>query len=154
MISFFTLAVKTVPEGMNYTVERFGRFRKVLPPGLSFIVPIVDRIGYRIDMNERKLAFRFDDILTQDGENLNGKADVYVRISDPHKAAYGGRETDEALRLACEQNLKILAESRTHHDILSVDGNVGKELIKLMSAETTGLGLDIRAIDLHKLYTS
>jgi regulator of protease activity HflC (stomatin/prohibitin superfamily) len=52
------LASKSVPQGREFTVERFGRYTQILRPGLNLIIPIVDRIGSRMNMMERVMDMR------------------------------------------------------------------------------------------------
>jgi len=59
-------AVKAVPQGMEYTVELFGKYTKTLKPGLSFIIPFVESIGYKMNMRERVIDIPSQDVITKD----------------------------------------------------------------------------------------
>ena len=60
------MGVKTIPQGMEYTVERFGKYTRTLKPGLTLIVPFIDRIGYQMNMRERVIDIPSQDVITKD----------------------------------------------------------------------------------------
>src|SRR5262245_3304415 len=80
-------AVKVVPQGHQYTVEQFGRFTRVLNPGLSFIVPFVDRIGHKLNMMESVLDIPTQEVITKDNAMVSCDAVVFTQVVDPVPAA-------------------------------------------------------------------
>jgi regulator of protease activity HflC (stomatin/prohibitin superfamily) len=96
ILSLF-LGVRVVPQSEKYVVERFGRLRAVLGPGLNFIVPFLDRVAHRISILERQLPTASQDAITADNVLLQVKTSVFYRIIEPEKTVYRIRDIDAAI---------------------------------------------------------
>src|SRR5512144_3184196 len=75
--------VKVVPQGWNYTVERFGRYTRTLRPGLTLIIPFIDRIGRKLNMMEQVVEVPSQEVITGDGLHGSGRASVAARRDQP-----------------------------------------------------------------------
>src|SRR5258705_13163624 len=80
--------VKVVPQGREWTVERFGRFTRVLKPGLNLIVPMVDRIGRKLSMMEEVLEIPSQDVITRDNAMVTAEAIALFQVVDSPKASH------------------------------------------------------------------
>src|SRR6202049_91325 len=85
---FVGMAVKSVPQGNEWTVERFGRYIRTLEPGLALIIPIVDRVGARMNMMETVLDVPSQSVITRDNAVVTVDAIVFYQVLDAAKAAY------------------------------------------------------------------
>ncbi|KGJ04370.1 hypothetical protein IT41_10745 [Paracoccus halophilus] len=99
VVIFFavTSAVRIVPQSEKYVVERFGRLRSVLGPGINFIMPFLDRVAHRISVLERQLPTASQDAITADNVLVQVETSVFYRIIEPEKTVYRIRDVDAAI---------------------------------------------------------
>jgi len=90
-------SVYVVPQSEQYVVERFGRLRAVLSPGINFIVPLIDRVAHRISILERQLPNAKQDAITKDNVLVSVETSVFYRITEPAKTVYRIRDVDAAI---------------------------------------------------------
>ncbi len=91
------LGVRIVPQSEKHVVERFGRLRAVLGPGINFIVPFLDRIAHKISVLERQLPNAHQDAITSDNVLVKVETSVFYRITEPEKTVYRIRDVDAAI---------------------------------------------------------
>ena len=91
------LAVRIVPQSEKHVVERFGRLRAVLGPGINFVVPFVDRVAHKISILERQLPTAEQDAITSDNVLVQVETSVFYRITEPEKTVYRIRDVDAAI---------------------------------------------------------
>ena len=91
------MAVRIVPQSEKYVVERFGRLRAVLGPGINFIFPFIDRVRHRISILERQLPTSSQDAITADNVLVQVETSVFYRILEPEKTVYRIRDVDAAI---------------------------------------------------------
>ena len=92
-----TRAVRIVPQSEKYVVERFGRLRAVLGPGINFIVPFLDKVAHKISVLERQLPSTRQDAITADNVVVQVETSVFYRITEPEKTVYRIRDVDAAI---------------------------------------------------------
>ncbi len=91
------LGVRIVPQSEKFVVERFGRLKSVLGPGINFIVPFLDRVAHKISILERQLPPMSQDAITSDNVLLQVESSVFYRIIEPEKTVYRIRDVDGAI---------------------------------------------------------
>lgn len=91
------LGVRIVPQSEQHVVERFGRLRSVLGPGINFIVPFLDRVGHKVSILERQLPTASQDAITSDNVLVKVETSVFYRILQPEKTVYRIRDVDGAI---------------------------------------------------------
>ena len=90
-------AVKIVPQSEQHVVERFGRLRSVLGPGINMIVPFIDKVAHKISILERQLPTASQDAITRDNVLVQVDTSVFYRITEPEKTVYRIRDVDSAI---------------------------------------------------------
>ena len=91
------LGVRIVPQAEKHVVERFGRLRSVLGPGINFLVPFLDRIAHKVSVLERQLPTAHQDAITTDNVLVKVETSVFYRITSPEKTVYRIRDVDAAI---------------------------------------------------------
>ncbi|MFV2034983.1 MAG: SPFH domain-containing protein, partial [Halocynthiibacter sp.] len=91
------LGVRIVPQSEKFVVERFGRLRSVLGPGINFIIPFLDRVRHKISVLERQLPSASQDAITSDNVLVQVETSVFYRIIAPEKTVYRIRDVDSAI---------------------------------------------------------
>jgi len=103
-------AIKAVPQGMEYTVEQFGRYTKTLKPGLSFIIPFFEKVGYKMNMRERVIDIPSQDVITKDNYEVNNLDNAIKNLCLTNvRTVVGSMDLDETLSKRDEINAKLLA---------------------------------------------
>lgn len=99
VVIFFAIssAVRIVPQSQKFVVERFGRLRSVLGPGINFTVPFLDRVAHKISVLERQLPTNRQDAITADNVLVQVETSVFYRITEPEKTVYRIRDIDPAI---------------------------------------------------------
>ena len=91
------LGVRIVPQSQKFVVERFGRLRSVLSPGLNLIVPFLDRVAHRVSILERQLPPASQDAITADNVLVQVESSVFYRILEPERTVYRIKDVDGAI---------------------------------------------------------
>ena len=108
VIVVFTKTVKTVEQGEEWVIERLGKFKCVLLPGLRFVVPFIDKVAYKVPTKDLILNVEKQEVITKDNAVIGIDAIAYVKVTDPAKAVYGVQDFFEAIRLLIMTTLRSI----------------------------------------------
>lgn len=149
-ILIFTM-VKSVPQGWNWTVERFGRYTRTLEPGLRFLVPLMDRVGARINMMETVLDIEEQEVITKDNAMVVADAIAFYQVVDASKAAYEVRNLEQALKNISQTNIRSVLGSMDLDEALSNRDAINHRLLAVIDAASTPWGVKVTRVEIRDL---
>jgi regulator of protease activity HflC (stomatin/prohibitin superfamily) len=146
--------VKIVPQGQQWTVERFGRYTTTLMPGLSIIVPFIDRVGHRMSMMESVLDVPSQTVISRDNAAVTADGVVFFRIIDASKAAYQVNNLTYAVVNLTITNLRSVLGSMELDHMLSNREEINERLLAAVDQATAPWGIKVNRIEIRDLSMS
>jgi regulator of protease activity HflC (stomatin/prohibitin superfamily) len=143
--------VKSVPQGENWTVERFGRYTRTMEPGLHFLLPLVDRVGSRINMMETVLDIEEQEVITRDNAMLLADAVAFYQVIEASKAAYEVRNLEQALRNISQTNIRSVLGSMDLDESLSNRDAINQRLLQVIDDASTPWGVKVTRVEIRDL---
>ncbi len=142
---------KSVPQGSVWTVERFGAYTRSLQPGLNFLVPFIDRIGRRINVQEQVLDIPEQTVITGDNATVAADGVIYYRVLEPEKAAYQVQDLRQALTTLAMTNIRAVVGEMPLDAALASRERINTQLLTILDGATEPWGVKTSRVEIRKI---
>jgi regulator of protease activity HflC (stomatin/prohibitin superfamily) len=143
--------VKTVPQGYQWTVERFGRYVRTLQPGLSLIVPFIDRVGHKVNVMEQMLDVPSQEVITKDNAKVTVDGVLFFQVLDAARSSYEITRLDTSLMNLAMTNIRTVMGSMDLDALLSNRDTINESLLRVVDQAASPWGVKVNRIEIKDI---
>jgi regulator of protease activity HflC (stomatin/prohibitin superfamily) len=144
-------AIKTVPQGYRYTVERFGRYTRTLDPGLNLLTPFIERIGVRMNVMEQVLSIPTQEVITRDNASVSADAVSFYQVLNPAQAAYQISNLENAIQNLTMTNIRSVMGSMDLDELLSNREVINERLLRVVDEAVGPWGIKVTRVEIKDI---
>ncbi len=146
--------VRVVEQGMEWVVERLGKYQKTLEPGLHIIIPYIDRVAYKVVTKDIILDIEQQEVITRDNAVILTNALAFIKVTDTVKAVYGVTDFSEAIRQLVQTTLRSIVGEMELDSALSSRDQIKARLKESIADEAIDWGLTVKSVEIQDIKPS
>ncbi len=143
--------VKIVPQGFNYTVESFGKYTRTLTPGLHILMPVIERVGHRVNVKEQVIDIPSQDVITRDNAMVRVDGVAFYQVLNAAKSAYEVDQLEHATVNLTMTNIRTVMGSMDLDELLSNRDKINAQLLQVVDAATESWGVKVTRIEIKDI---
>ncbi len=145
------LGIRQVPQGKNYTVERFGRYNRTLGPGLGLVIPYIETIGHKVVVMEQVLDVPTQEVITKDNANVRVDGVMFFQVLDAARSSYEVENLEQAMLNLTTTNIRTVMGSMDLDQLLSHRDEINVRLLGVVDAAASPWGIKVTRIEIKDI---
>ncbi len=154
ILTTISLAVRIVPQGQKFVIQRLGKFHSTLTPGLNMLIPYVDQVAYKLSTKDIVLDIPSQEVITHDNAVIIANAVAYINIVSPEEAVYGVEDYEIAIRNLIQTSLRSIIGEMSLDDALSSRNFIKAKLKEDISDDIAGWGIILKTVEIQDIKPS